>query len=60
MVYGISETWLKEGKGDMFYKSQDEKITRLVNIFNKLPLDFQDYALRQLEGLLNLRDKKLQ
>jgi transcriptional regulator with XRE-family HTH domain len=58
MVFGISETWLKEGKGDMFYKSPDEKVTRLVSIFNKLPLSFQDYALEQLEGLLKLRGKK--
>jgi len=58
MVFGISEVWLKEGKGDMFYKSPDEKITRLVSVFNKLPLNFQDYALEQLEGLLKLRGKK--
>ena len=58
MVFGISETWLKEGKGDMFYKSTDEKITRLVSVFNKLPINFQDYALEQLEGLLKLRGKK--
>jgi transcriptional regulator with XRE-family HTH domain len=58
MVFGISEIWLKEGKGDMFYKSPDEKITRLVSIFNKLPLDFQNYALHQLEELLKLRGKK--
>jgi len=58
MVFGINETWLKEGTGEMFYKSPDVKITRLVSIFNKLPLNFQDYALEQLEGLLKLRDKK--
>jgi transcriptional regulator with XRE-family HTH domain len=58
MVFGISETWLEEGKGDMFYKSPDEKITRLVSIFNKLPLDFQDYVLEQVDGLLKLWGKK--
>ena len=58
MVFGISEVWLKEGKGHMFYKSSDEKITRLVGVFNKLPLHFQDYALEQLEGLLRLRGIK--
>jgi transcriptional regulator with XRE-family HTH domain len=58
MVFGISETWLKSGKGDIFYKSPDKKITRLVSIFNKLPLDFQDYVLEQVEGLLKLREKK--
>jgi transcriptional regulator with XRE-family HTH domain len=59
MVFGISETWLEKGNGDMFYKSPDEKITRLVSIFNRLPLDFQDYVLEQVEGLLKLRGKKL-
>ena len=58
MVFGISETWLKEGTGEIFHKSPDEKISRLVSAFNKLPLDFQDYALQQLEELLKLRGKK--
>ena len=58
MVFGISESWLKKNEGKMFYKSSDEKITRLVSIFNKLPIDFQNYALEQLEGLLKLRGKK--
>jgi len=58
MVFGISETWLKEGTGEMFYRSPDVKITRLVSVFNRLPLNFQDYAIEQLEGLLKLRDKK--
>jgi transcriptional regulator with XRE-family HTH domain len=58
MVFGISEAWLKGSKGEMFYKSPDEKLTRLVSIFNKLPLDFQDYVLEQVEGLLKLHGKK--
>jgi transcriptional regulator with XRE-family HTH domain len=55
MVYGVNEKWLKTGEGKMFYKSPDEKITRLVSIFNELPNDFQDYALDQIEKLLILR-----
>jgi transcriptional regulator with XRE-family HTH domain len=55
MTYGVSEKWLKTGEGDMFYKSTDEKITRLVGIFNELPPDFQDYALDQIDKLLVLR-----
>ena len=58
MTYGISETWIRDGKGEMFYKSPEEKITRLVNIFNELPGDFQDYALQQLDQLLKLRKKQ--
>jgi transcriptional regulator with XRE-family HTH domain len=55
ITYGVSERWLKDGEGEMFYKAPDEKMTRLVSIFNELPPDFQDYALEQLEGLLKLR-----
>jgi transcriptional regulator with XRE-family HTH domain len=58
MVYGVSERWLKTGEGEMFYKSPDEKITRLVSIFNELPADFQDYVLDQIEGLLKPRNRQ--
>jgi transcriptional regulator with XRE-family HTH domain len=57
LVFGVSEEWLKTGSGEMFYKSPDEKAARLVSIFNKLPLDFQDYVLEQVEGLLRLRNR---
>jgi len=55
MVFGISENWLKNGEGEMFYKSPDEKITRLVSIFNELPADFQDFVLTHIERLLELK-----
>jgi len=55
MIFGISENWLKTGEGEMFYKSSDEKITRLVSIFNELPADFQDFVLLHIERLLKLR-----
>jgi transcriptional regulator with XRE-family HTH domain len=58
MVYGISSQWLKTGEGEMFYKSPEEKIIKLVSIFNELPVDFQDYALDQIEKLLILRKKQ--
>ena len=58
MVYGINENWLNTGEGEMFYKSSNEKITRLVNIFNELPDDFQDFALVHVEKLSDLRKKQ--
>jgi transcriptional regulator with XRE-family HTH domain len=58
MIYGINENWLKNGEGEMFYKSPDEKITRLVNIFNELPADFQDFVLAHIERLLELKKKQ--
>jgi len=56
MIFGINENWLKTGDGEMFYKSSDEKITRLVSIFNELPADFQDFVLLHIERLLKLRE----
>ena len=58
MIFGINEDWLKSGIGEMFYKSPDEKITRLVSIFNELPADFQDFVLMHIERLLDLRKKQ--
>jgi len=58
MVFGINENWLKNGEGEMFHKSPDEKVKRLVNIFNELPPDFQDFALLHLDRLLDLRNKQ--
>jgi len=57
-TYKVNENWLKTGKGEMFHKSTDEKINRLVNIFNELPPDFQDFALLHLDRLLDLRKKQ--
>jgi transcriptional regulator with XRE-family HTH domain len=58
MIFGINENWLKNGDGEMFYKSSDEKITRLVSIFNELPADFQDFVLLHIEQLLKLRENQ--
>jgi len=58
MVFGINENWLKTGKGEIFYKSPSEKISRLVSIFNELPADFQDFALLHIERLLELKKRQ--
>jgi len=58
ITFGVNENWLKEGEGEIFYKSPNEKMTRLVSIFNELPPDFQDYVLQQIEQLLTLRKKQ--
>jgi len=55
MTYGVNEDWLKTGKGEMLHKAPEEKLRRLVSIFNELPTDYQDYALQQLDQLLKLR-----
>jgi transcriptional regulator with XRE-family HTH domain len=55
VIFGVSEDWLKTGGGEMFYKSPDEKVGRLVGVFSELPPDYQDYVLQQIEKLLALR-----
>jgi transcriptional regulator with XRE-family HTH domain len=52
LTFGVSEEWLKAGKGGMFYKSPAEKLQRLTKLFNELPPKFQDYLLLQIESLL--------
>jgi transcriptional regulator with XRE-family HTH domain len=52
LTFGVSEQWLKTGKGEMFYKTPDEKLQRMISLFNELPPKFQDYVMSQIESLL--------
>ncbi|MDR3302589.1 MAG: helix-turn-helix domain-containing protein [Spirochaetaceae bacterium] len=54
VIYGVNEHFLKTGEGNMFDKSADGKIARIVRIFEELPPDFQDYILQQVEQLKKL------
>jgi len=53
LTFGVNETWLKTGEGDMFFKTTEEKLQRMTSLFNELPPKFQDYAIQQIEILLN-------
>ncbi|MFP3040278.1 helix-turn-helix domain-containing protein [Treponema primitia] len=53
LSFGISEVWLKNGEGEMLYKTPDEKLQRMISLFNDLPPKFQDYVMVQIETLLN-------
>ena len=57
LTFGISETWLKHGTGNMFFKTPTEKLQRLTSLFNDLPPQFQDYVMVQIEHLLAILDK---
>jgi transcriptional regulator with XRE-family HTH domain len=54
LTFGVNENWLRTGEGEMFYKTSEEKLQRMINMFNKLPLKFQDYIVQQTEQLLNI------
>jgi transcriptional regulator with XRE-family HTH domain len=52
--FGVSEDWLRTGKGEMFSKiGTDEKSTRLLSLFNDLPSRYQDVIF----GLIDLLRK---
>jgi transcriptional regulator with XRE-family HTH domain len=53
-AYGVSEAFLKTGKGDMFARKTDPRLDNVIRIFQELPPDFQDYLLLQIEELKKL------
>ena len=57
LTFGISETWLKYGTGNMFFTTPTEKLQRLTSLFNDLPPKFQDYVMLQIEQLLAVVEK---
>jgi len=54
LTFGVSEKWLKEGEGEMFFQTPSEKLQRMVSLFNELPPKFQDYVVLQVEQLLRV------
>jgi len=58
LTFGVSETWLKEGTGGMFFTTPAEKLQRLTSLFSELPPRFQDYVMAQIEQLLATIDEK--
>ena len=58
LTFGVSEVWLKTGKGEMFQSSPIEKRERILNLFNELNPQFQDYAIAVIDRLLLLQKDK--
>jgi len=58
LTFGASEKWLKTGEGDMFESSTTEKRERIVNLFNDLNPEFQDFALTVVDCLLLLQNRE--
>jgi len=58
LTFGVNETWLKYGKGDIFFSTPSEKLQRMTDLFNELPPRFQDYVMVQVEQLLVAIEEK--
>jgi len=58
LTFGVSETWLKTGEGEMFQSAPLEKRERILSLFNELNPQFQDYAMTVIDRLLQLQKEK--
>jgi transcriptional regulator with XRE-family HTH domain len=56
LTFGVSETWLKTGKGDMFQTAPSERKERIVSLFSELNPRFQEYALSVIGQLIKLQN----
>ena len=52
LTYGVSETWLKTGQGEMFDLGKDPRLERIIRNFNKLDQPLQDYVMDYLDWLV--------
>jgi transcriptional regulator with XRE-family HTH domain len=59
LTFGVNETWLKTGEGEMFQRSPAAKQERLLSLFSGLDPQFQDYTLTVIGHLLKLQEEHL-
>jgi transcriptional regulator with XRE-family HTH domain len=59
--FNVNKEWLKSGKGDTFITSPpDIKLERLIEIYNNLDEQLQDYLLLQSDVLLKIQKEKIE
>ena len=51
VTYGVCETWLKTGKGEMFDLEKDPRLERIIRNFYKLEPHIQNYVMDYLDWL---------
>ncbi|GHU97585.1 hypothetical protein FACS189483_03980 [Spirochaetia bacterium] len=54
--FGVNETWLTTGEGEMFTRNPDEKFTKLVGLFKELPPKYQEVIYQMIEVLLKVKE----
>ncbi|GHU19472.1 hypothetical protein FACS1894163_12320 [Spirochaetia bacterium] len=58
LTYGVNETWLKTGAGEMFDLRNDAKLERIIRNFNKMDDLLQDYVMKYLDWLVEYYEKR--
>jgi len=59
-VFSVNTHWLLSGEGRMFNNTPEEKMKRLISLFNELYPEYQDFLLRQIDELIELQNTKRQ
>lgn len=57
LTYGVNESWLRTGKGEMFEKERDFRLEEVISNFRKLDGLLQDYVLKQIRLALEYQEK---
>ena len=58
--FNINKEWIKTGNGEMFSSPPpDVKLERLIEIYNNLDEQLQDYLLLQSDVLLKIQKEKI-
>ena len=55
--FGVNETWLLTGKGEMFSQNPDEKFTKLVGLFKGLSSKNQELIYQIIGILLKMEEE---
>ncbi|GHT95563.1 hypothetical protein FACS1894141_4410 [Spirochaetia bacterium] len=58
LTYGVNETWLKTGAGEMFDVGNDAKLERIIRNFNKMDDTLQDYVMKYLDWLVEYYEQR--
>ena len=58
LTYGVNETWLQTGEGEMFDTANDPRLKRIIHNFNKLDPLLQDYVMTYLDWLVDYYAQK--
>ncbi len=59
-VLGINKDWLTAGNGDMFVPelSESKELREAIELFSNLSPPLQEYALKQIRGLLVVQNQQ--
>ena len=57
-TFSVNKHWLLTGEGRMFNSTPQEKLERMINLFNELYPEYQDFVLQQIDELIELQNTR--